>query len=202
MGGDFFGAIVKAGEATPCVPRPLAEGEPGEQLHITGCSIPADCDIPAGTRVSLMLHQDDDPPICVTTLTCGANDSMLLSLMLDSYAEFNVISSFKNGKNGKHAKSAVLHVHGAYAPVEEPGEGEDDGDEDDENMSAAQMMQKRLQELVGQPSGLGQIDNGEGDEGEDDDEDDDDEDDEEDKIQTRFGGRKRVEITQLPVRRP
>ena len=68
-------------------------------------------------------------------------------------------------------------------------------------------MQKQLQMLVGMPSGLGEIDDGE--EGSsDDDEDDDDEegeegddDEEADKIVTRYGGNKHVEITELPVRR-
>ena len=123
--GGFYGAVVTSGKATPYVPRALDEGEPGESLHISGCSIPATCKVPVGTRLSLMLKQHDDPLICVCTLTCGHNDSMLISLMLDGYAELSVVGH----------KAAELHLHGAYAADGDGGAEDEEEEMDEESMT-------------------------------------------------------------------
>jgi hypothetical protein len=189
--GGFYAAVITGKEAVPYVPRPLDDGEAlaQEHLHIQTFSIPADCDIPTGTRVSVMLKAEDDPPACVCTLTCGAFDSMLSSVMVDAYAELSLVCSSK-----KLLAKAAVHATGIFVPAE----GDEDGDEDDQDddISAAQMLQKQLANdlngLIGKPSGLGEIDD-------EDDSDGEEVDDEDEKIVTRFGGRKHVEITELPV---
>ena len=201
--GGFYGTVITAKKATPYVPRALEAGEPPEGLHVTGFSIPADCKLKDRARVSVMLKQGDEPAICVCTLCVGGNDSMLVSITLEEYVELSLVGP----------AAAVVHMHGAFVPHEGGVEDEEDeeADSDDENLTAAQMMEKQLNQLIGQPSGLGGAQGGggggAGDESDDDESDDESEDEEEEaegegaelatdeKIVTRFSGSKHVEIT-------
>jgi hypothetical protein len=67
----FFGTVIKPGKASPLVPH--AEGY---ALHLSQAALAAD--VPAKSRVSLLVAVQGEEPVVLATLCAGAHDTVLL----------------------------------------------------------------------------------------------------------------------------
>jgi hypothetical protein len=79
----FYGAVVKGGKPTVCVPH-----SDGYALHLSQATLPAS--VRTGTRVSLVIKVGTDEPVTLCTLTAGTSDTILLDQFLTEYTEFSL----------------------------------------------------------------------------------------------------------------
>eukprot|EP00798_Chlamydomonas_sp_ICE-L_P016057 gene16057-22194_t len=112
----FFGTILKPGKSVPYVPPP----EDNVVLHLSQATLSAK--VPVGKRVSVLITQNDEPPVVIATLRAGTQDSVPLDLFLEQYAEIST-----------EGDAVEVHLSGYYSPQQDDTMGQEGSDDEDED---------------------------------------------------------------------